>query len=194
MPLKNFPYLIEHTIQNARDNFEGIFKTSILDTKKYLKDPSFIKTLSDNDKTQVYKNIKFVLDNIPQNFDDCIKTSYNFWHDESRNKICQLIHKFPKNHLTSSGLPFWSGTKKFPKPLEFDLDNELHYTFILSFSSLWAFIFNIDTDKLIIKKTLSMLKPKEFVPKNDFVVRISEKSQKKVIMIILILIESIFKN
>ena len=115
--LKNFPYLIEHTIQNARDNFEGIFKTSILDTKKYLKDPSFIKTLSDNDKTQVYKNIKFVLDNIPQNFDDCIKTSYNFWHDEFRNKICQLIHKFPKNHLTSSGLPFWSGTKKFPKNL-----------------------------------------------------------------------------
>lgn len=40
--LKNFPNAIEHTLQWARDNFEGVFKQSAENASQYLSDPNFI--------------------------------------------------------------------------------------------------------------------------------------------------------
>lgn len=40
--LKNFPNAIEHTLQWARDNFEGVFKQSAENASQYLCDPNFI--------------------------------------------------------------------------------------------------------------------------------------------------------
>ena len=37
--LKNFPNAIEHTIQWARDDFEGVFKQTIDDAASYLASP-----------------------------------------------------------------------------------------------------------------------------------------------------------
>lgn len=40
--LKNFPNAIEHTLQWARDMFEGVFKQSAENASQYINDPSFI--------------------------------------------------------------------------------------------------------------------------------------------------------
>jgi len=40
--LKNFPNAIEHTLQWARDNFEGVFKQSAENASQYLSDSNFI--------------------------------------------------------------------------------------------------------------------------------------------------------
>lgn len=40
--LKNFPNAIEHTLQWARDNFEGVFKQSAENASQYVSDPNFI--------------------------------------------------------------------------------------------------------------------------------------------------------
>jgi ubiquitin-activating enzyme E1 len=37
--LKNFPYLIEHTIQWARDYFEGLFVDASISCEKYIQNP-----------------------------------------------------------------------------------------------------------------------------------------------------------
>lgn len=37
--LKNFPNAIEHTLQWARDNFEGVFKQSAENASQYVCDP-----------------------------------------------------------------------------------------------------------------------------------------------------------
>lgn len=41
--LKNFPNAIEHTLQWARDMFEGIFKQSAANAAQYISDPTFIE-------------------------------------------------------------------------------------------------------------------------------------------------------
>lgn len=41
--LKNFPNAIEHTLQWARDMFEGIFKQSAANAAQYVSDPTFIE-------------------------------------------------------------------------------------------------------------------------------------------------------
>jgi ubiquitin-activating enzyme E1 len=41
--LKHFPNKIEHTIQWARDEFEGLFANQIADVNRYLTTPTFIQ-------------------------------------------------------------------------------------------------------------------------------------------------------
>lgn len=41
--LKNFPNAIEHTLQWARDTFEGAFNKSAENAAQYISDPSFIE-------------------------------------------------------------------------------------------------------------------------------------------------------
>lgn len=41
--LKNFPNAIEHTLQWARDSFEGIFNKSAENASQYVSDPTFIE-------------------------------------------------------------------------------------------------------------------------------------------------------
>lgn len=40
--LKNFPNAIEHTLQWARDEFEGLFRQSAEHAAQYLRDPQFL--------------------------------------------------------------------------------------------------------------------------------------------------------
>lgn len=41
--LKNFPNAIEHTLQWARDNFEGFFNKSAENASQYISDKTFIE-------------------------------------------------------------------------------------------------------------------------------------------------------
>lgn len=43
--MKNFPNAIEHTLQWARDNFEGIFKQAAESAAQYISDPTFIERI-----------------------------------------------------------------------------------------------------------------------------------------------------
>lgn len=146
--LKNFPYEIAHTIQYARDQFEGLFTQKIQDVLNYIQDPEKLKLMPYSDLLSTVENIKFVLNNKPNNLEDCIQFAVNYWHLNYRDNIKDLLVQFPSDAKTSSDEPFWSGSKKCPKPLEFNLDNELHNTFIINTALLWAQIFNLQVTNL----------------------------------------------
>jgi hypothetical protein len=44
----------------------------------------------------------------------------------SYEQIKQLLFNFPRDMVTSTGTPFWSGPKRAPAPLAFDANNSLH--------------------------------------------------------------------
>lgn len=50
---------------------------------------------------------------------------------------------YPLDKLNKDGRPFWSLPKRPPHPLNFDLNNDLHISFIASTSCLYATIYNI---------------------------------------------------
>lgn len=76
--LHNFPNLIEHTIQWARDNFAGLFTIPEQQAEEFIREPKEFaertsKNLSDYDRTEIVENIKRYLGSErPKNFDDCI--------------------------------------------------------------------------------------------------------------------------
>jgi ubiquitin-activating enzyme E1 len=147
--IKTFPYNIDHCIQYSREQFEELFNISINNTKEYLEDKNKINSLTPNDLLPYIKNIKFVLNNIPKDYNDCLLTGYNSWYKYYNLQIKDLLTKFPIDSKTSTGCNFWSGSKKCPEIIDFDINNLNHLNYIKFFANIWANIFNIEIVKNI---------------------------------------------
>lgn len=50
----------------------------------------------------------------------------DYFHD----RIAQLTFTFPEDAVTSTGLPFWSAPKRFPRPVKFDAGDASHTSFV----------------------------------------------------------------
>lgn len=145
--LKNFPNAIEHTLQWARDNFEGIFKQSAENAAQFLSDPQFIDrtlSLSGVQPLEVLETVKAALiDDRPKSFEDCVKWARLHFQEQYSNQIVQLLFNFPPNQTTSTGQPFWSGPKRCPAPITFDVNEPLHLDYIFATANLKAAVYGI---------------------------------------------------
>ncbi len=59
------------------------------------------------------------------------------------NKIKQLLFSYPLDRVTDSGTPFWSGAKKPPAPLVFNIEDPLHFEFVVATSLMRAKMYGI---------------------------------------------------
>jgi len=50
----------------------------------------------------------------------------DYFHD----RIAQLTFTFPEDAVTSTGLPFWSAPKRFPRAVKFDAADPAHASFV----------------------------------------------------------------
>jgi ubiquitin-activating enzyme E1 len=176
--LKNFPNQIQHTLQWARDYFEGVFKQSAEDVNSYLTSSNFADSLAaqQNTKLDTLQSIQSTLvDDRPRSFDDCIVWARLKFEDLFSNQIQQLLHNFPKDQITSSGSKFWSGSKRCPNHLSFDLDNKCedaamrnHFDFIVAAANLRASMYGIKgrTDEEYFRSVLKDVIVPDFTPKS----------------------------
>ncbi|CAF1176997.1 unnamed protein product [Adineta steineri] len=184
--LHNFPNLIEHTIQWARDNFAGLFTIPVQQTEEYLRDPKKLadrtsKSLSEYDRNEIIENIKRTLsDERPKNFNDCIKWSRNLFQQQFYNTIAQLLHSCPRDQITANGERFWSGNKRCPHVLKFDVTNPMHLDFIVAASNLLAHIYHISQtrDRDYIAGEVSQIQVPEFQPKGGMKIHENDEELK----------------
>lgn len=179
--IKNFPNAIEHTIQWAREDFEGLFTRAPQNAEMYLKDKSFINTLSLADKNTVIQDVMMVLvNNKPKTFMDCLKWALNYWYSKYRNDIMQMVSKFPKDCLTSSGVPFWSGGKRCPHPIIFDSENKHHMNYLIAAANLWANVHGIEGSKDIdrLKVMVQEVVVHDFSPDSDCQISLTDEEEK----------------
>merc|ERR1712194_641960 len=174
--LKNFPNQIQHTLQWARDYFEGEFKQSAEDVNSYLSQSpeDYLASLQPNTKTETLTTIRRTLvDDRPMTFEDCVGWARLKFKDLFNNQIRQLLHNFPEDQVTSVGTKFWSGSKRCPKPLTFGLDSKCedaemfnHLDFIVAAANLRATMYGIKgrTDKEYFEATLNDVIVPDFTP------------------------------
>lgn len=169
--LKNFPNQIQHTLQWARDWFEGTFTQDAMNVNQYLTNPDFIKQLEaqQNTRLETLQKLQDMFENRPYKFEDCIVWARLQFEEQYANKIKQLLHNFPPGMVTSTGQPFWSGTKREPTPLVFDVNDPAHLEFIIAAANLRAFNFRLkgETDEAIFRAVLPTVVVPDFVPKSN---------------------------
>lgn len=145
--LKNFPNAIEHTLQWARDQFEGLFHQPVETAQQFITDGAFVQRvmkLSGNQPVEQLEAVKNILvDSRPNDFNDCVLWARRLWEENFNNQIRQLLFNFPADQVTSSGAPFWSGPKRCPHHLEFDAENSTHLDFVVAAANLKAEIYGI---------------------------------------------------
>eukprot|EP00047_Mylnosiga_fluctuans_P019582 m.84067 g.84067 ORF g.84067 m.84067 type:complete len:1019 (+) comp8186_c0_seq2:101-3157(+) len=182
--LKNFPYLIEHTLQWARDLFEGLFKQSPDMVNQYLRQPGYIEGLLKQPGSNTVEAVDAIRDSLvlhkPVYLADCIKWARLRFEDLFHNQIMQLLFNFPPDQMTGEGnqrVPFWSGHKRCPHPVVFDANNELHIDFVVAAANLRAHTFQLKgsiTRDAVLQVVGKMDVPK-FKPKSGVHIETDEK-------------------
>uniref|UniRef100_A0A158R3T7 E1 ubiquitin-activating enzyme n=1 Tax=Syphacia muris TaxID=451379 RepID=A0A158R3T7_9BILA len=146
--LKNFPNEIQHTIQWARDLFEGMFTVPAETVNQFLDDErAFLGRLDSmnmGQKIQLLGQIKrSLIDDKPNSAEDCIIWARKLFQENYHDTIAQLLYTFPPNQVTDMGAKFWSGTKRCPHVLNFNPEMEEHFNFVYAGSILKAQQYNI---------------------------------------------------
>lgn len=172
--LKNFPYQIEHTLQWARDYFEGAFRANVEEANGYLQRKNeYIEELRKQGPAAMLATLDGVygllVKNEPKTIDDCVVWGRLIFEDLFGSSIKQLLHAFPVHTVDKHGVPFWSGTKRAPTAIEFDKDDPLHMDFIVAAACLHAENYGMKPTKADIARmkdvATSVMVP-EFVPKS----------------------------
>ncbi|KJE96221.1 ubiquitin-like modifier-activating enzyme 1 [Capsaspora owczarzaki ATCC 30864] len=179
--LKNFPNAIEHTLQWARENFEGIFTQKPESANQYLAgSAAFVETTSRQPQAQAIETFEAVKETLvsdkPLTFEDCIAWARLRFEDWFANQIKQLLYNFPPDQLTTTGQPFWSGPKRCPTALAFDSSNELHMDFVVAGANLRAFNYGLKghTNRDTFREVIARSAVPTFTPKQGVKIHANE--------------------
>ncbi|XP_007953546.1 ubiquitin-like modifier-activating enzyme 7 [Orycteropus afer afer] len=157
-----FPSTVEHTLEWARNEFEGLFRLSAETINRHLQ-PS--TSLADIDGSQVLD----VLRVHPQTWQDCVVWARGQWQLCFHDSIMQLLKCFPPEKVLEDGTPFWSGPKRCPQPLEFDANQDMHLFYVLAAANLYAQMHQLpgSKDQASLRELLKVLpvpSPQRLVP------------------------------
>lgn len=178
--LRSFPNKIEHTIAWARDLFESYFVKPAETVNLYLSTPNYIETTlkqGGNEKATLEMIRDFLVEDKPLSVEDCIKWARLQFEKQYNNAIQQLLYNFPKDSVSSTGTPFWSGPKRAPDALKFDPKNEFHWNFIVAGANLHAFNYGINTaglDAATVHKVLEDMIIPDFSPNPSVKIQASD--------------------
>ncbi|KAJ5070782.1 hypothetical protein M0811_01763 [Anaeramoeba ignava] len=181
--LHNFPNKIEHTIEWARDLFEGLFHNAPQNLVSFISDPLFLSNLEKKPTPTKIETLEQIIedlvDNKPETYEQCVEWARNVFEDNFHNIILQLLFMFPKDAKNSYGDPFWHGEKRPPTEAKFDINNNVHVGFILSAANLRAQIYGIpkqkDLDK--IRQIIPNSEVKKFSPRDGFKALTDDKGE-----------------
>jgi ubiquitin-activating enzyme E1 len=150
--LRNYPYLLDHTIEWSRDYFQGLFADGSADFKDLVRDPAgYVKQAIDESKNQAGSILdkftflsKFALCWPNPTTQGLVNIGRQLFQDIFHDQIAQLLYCFPRDYTDDSGNLFWSSPKRPPYVIEFDASNEMHFLFIRSVVTILASVFNVD--------------------------------------------------
>lgn len=182
--LKNFPNAIEHTLQWARDWFEGEFFQAPSDVNQYLTSADFLKQLNDqqNTKLETLERLQqSLVRDRPESFDACVAWARLKFEDLFSNQIKQLLHNFPLDQVTTTGAPFWSGPKRPPTPITFDVTDPVHLDFVVAVANSRANVYGIagHSDRARIAAALARVDVPAFAPREGVKIAASDAEMKE---------------
>ncbi len=170
--LKNFPSKIEHCIEWALSKFNDFFTLPLEELKKYLDSKEdFYVYVQNEEITSIQisklKGIKNLLELIKENnFEKILKQAVEIYNNNYDYNIELLLNEFPEDYKNKDGTLFWSGSKRLPHVIKFDINNEDCFNFVKYYSILLARSINIGIieENKIIKNIIKNVDIPKFIP------------------------------
>ncbi|KAG7097207.1 hypothetical protein E1B28_004578 [Marasmius oreades] len=177
--VRNFPNVIQHTIEWSKKLFEDLFIKPLQEVNAYLSDAGYLQNTlkySGQQKQQVEQLLSHLVTDKPLTFEECIVWARLQFEARFNNEIRQLLFSFPKDATTSSGQPFWSGPKRAPDPLTFNSNDPSHLSFIIAAANLHAFNYGLkgDNDPNVYRKVADSVIVPEFTPRSGIKIQVNE--------------------
>uniref|UniRef100_A0A671UIE0 E1 ubiquitin-activating enzyme n=1 Tax=Sparus aurata TaxID=8175 RepID=A0A671UIE0_SPAAU len=187
--LKSFPSVIEHTIQWARDKFENAFvhKPSMYNSfwQTHNSAEGVLQRMQAGESLDGSFQVIKLLSRRPSQWEQCIALARVKFEKYFKRKALQLLHSFPLDTRLKDGSLFWQSPKRPPAPFDFDLNDSMHFTFIVSTARLFAGIYNIpyseqDLSEEAVTRVLAGFKIPEYRPseKVSFSIKTDETAKK----------------
>ena len=192
--LKNFPNKIEHTIQWARDDFEGQFKQIPLEMNDFLENgDAYLEELHRSNPAEELTKIKEIATNLnvqesegsapgrPTNFEQCVHWARCKFECDFSNRIKQLLYNFPHDAVTTEGAKFWSPPKRAPEVIVFDAEDPVHLKYVVAAANLRAFVYGLKgtTDSAEICAFLGKCVVPEFAVNEKMKIAATEEEEKE---------------
>ncbi|XP_051130239.1 ubiquitin-activating enzyme E1 1-like [Andrographis paniculata] len=182
----SFPHNIDHCLTWARSEFEGLLEKTPTEVNAYLSNPSeYVSAMKNAGDAQARDTLERVLECLDRDrcetFQDCITWARLKFEDYFSNRVKQLTYTFPEDAVTSSGAPFWSAPKRFPRPLEFSCEDMSHLNFVLSGAILRAETFGIPIPEWVkssekLANAIDKVIVPDFLPREDVKIVTDEKA------------------
>lgn len=104
--------------------FDSLFVTPPKAVNSYLTEPNYLEDLkhTGQQREQLEQIVSYLVRNKPLTLEECIVWARLQFEEKFNNEIQQLLFSLPKDAVTSSGQPFWSGPKRAPDSLMFDAE------------------------------------------------------------------------
>uniref|UniRef100_A0A8C9NJ55 E1 ubiquitin-activating enzyme n=1 Tax=Serinus canaria TaxID=9135 RepID=A0A8C9NJ55_SERCA len=172
--LRHFPRTIQHTLQWARDEFEGLFQLPAEQVNQFMEDPAFLEQqLPGKVLEQVWESLR----ERPQDWRDCVRWARRHWQRCYHDIITQLLHIYPPD----PGVPFWAGDRTCPHPLTFNPDNDTHLDYVLAAAHLFAQVHGVPPcrDRAAIQAILRDVVLPPFAPQEGIQIPLTEEPTDK---------------
>ncbi|GIQ79865.1 ubiquitin/SUMO-activating enzyme E1 [Kipferlia bialata] len=162
--IHNFPNNITHCLVWARDRFEGFFHNESEVVNAYLNNEDFVDSIRSNTSTRTTK-VETIVDCIspsskPSSFADCVEWAMNLYHELFVYAQRSLLLLFPVDKRDeTTGALFWTGAKRPPVEIPFDVENPLCMGFVRAGARLRAEMFNIEMDPMTVHADVDRLIP-----------------------------------
>ncbi|XP_076912433.1 ubiquitin-activating enzyme E1 1-like [Bidens hawaiensis] len=182
----SFPHNIDHCLTWARSEFEGLLEKTPAEANAYLSNPSeYASAMEKAGDAQARDNLERVLECLEkercESFQDCITWARLKFEDYFANRVKQLTFTFPEDSVNSSGTPFWSAPKRFPRPLQFSVEDQSHLGFVIAASILRAETYGIPIPEWVkssarCAEAVGNVMVPDFEPKKDVKIVTDEKA------------------
>ncbi|XP_010557978.1 PREDICTED: ubiquitin-activating enzyme E1 2 [Tarenaya hassleriana] len=182
----SFPHNIDHCLTWARSEFEGLLEKTPAEVNAYLSNPAeYTNSMRSAGDAQARDTLGRVLECLERekcdSFQDCLTWARLRFEDYFVNRVKQLIYTFPEDAATSTGAPFWSAPKRFPRPLQFSSSDASHLSFVAAAAILRAETFGIPTPDLVknpkeLAEAVDNVIVPDFEPKKDAKIVTDEKA------------------
>ncbi|KNZ80044.1 Ubiquitin-activating enzyme E1 1 [Termitomyces sp. J132] len=177
--VKSFPNAINHTIEWSRKQFENLFVKPVQAVNTYLSEPNYLESslkYSGSSKEQIEQIVSYLVTDKPLTFEECIIWARLQFERDYNNEIRQLLFSLPKDAVTTSGQPFWSGPKRAPDPLVFNSSDPTHLEYVIAAANLHAFNYGLkgERDAAIFRKVADSVIVPEFMPRSGVQIQVNE--------------------